>query len=343
MQEVRRRSKQAPQVQPHSGRVAQPFNLLFPRPRIHATRPSRPCLPAFSIFTFLISASLLLRIRYRVLVLVLLLYFRTVQFSFALRYDFPCNMNRAIQHGRIPPGPRGHSPAPLLESLLLRGSDFQVRQKTALAALLPPACAELAEWALVHPRNTLLFAGGRAIVSARKVDVREHSLAPTLLPSACPPKQEYREGGSSHSPLACPERSRGATSHCISNRNYYGLEIELSYCKQRDLIFSNRNLLGHPLVRLLFTPPANPRAGSALQAFILCVAIIFCRGVSGRERASSDRRLRENFRSFRAARTGAAWPRRGSLPCGGRRSNSVSFLPGCGRSGWRREGAGPFP
>ena len=74
------------------------------------------------------------------------------------------------------------------------------------------------------------------------------SLLPCL-PASLPPS----------SPLAYParpdagrERSRRATRHCISNRNYYGLEIDLSCCKQNPLIFSNRNLLKHPRARSLF-------------------------------------------------------------------------------------------
>ncbi len=37
------------------------------------------------------------------------------------------------------------------------------------------------------------------------------------------------------------DRVQRFTGRGISNRNYYGLEIDLNCCKQRDLIFSNRN------------------------------------------------------------------------------------------------------
>ncbi len=69
---------------------------------------------------------------------------------------------------------------------------------------------------------------------------REQSVGGSVQPCAspCAPQQYHREGGSNLQLLN-------------PNRNYYGLEIELSYCKQRDLIFSNRNKSAHSRPRIL--------------------------------------------------------------------------------------------
>ncbi len=230
--------------------------MLIPRsiPTQHALRAPASAPFPFSIFTFPISVSLLLRISDRVLVLVLLLYFRTVQFSFALRYRFICNMNRAIQHGGFSLRPRRHSLAPRLE----------VPQQSNLSrSVCPPA-----NWRASLPLSSRLKSAKvtatlketESLVSHRKQTIGPLSDRNTLPYFYFRPAFAFRPlNVNQRVPFVSLQPLTSNLQPLVPNRNYYGLEIELSYCKQRDLIFSNRNKIGHPCTSSSRTQPRPSR------------------------------------------------------------------------------------
>ncbi len=150
----------------------------------------------------------------------------------------------------------------LAPTLVLEGHGFSHAERPSVVSL---------PLAQIHPRNSsnAPFTIPSAVGATELSPARKRWVAPAARPTTFAQylsQHVLRPATNHYSPITCPSGRRA--SHRTSNRNYYGLEIDLTCCKQSPLIFSNRNKTAHPRVRFLFSQTAgvrtrNPKRRSA--------------------------------------------------------------------------------